>query len=117
VTHFSRQTCFVLTTDFRLLTFLSEALDRAKKRADALAIQLEQSENACGKAEQDAGIVGDLRQRLHNAESALSGKVSQQIAREKAVIDRLESQNRRFVSMCFPSPAFVFIFSCFSEYL
>ena len=106
----------ILTTDFRLLTVFSENLDRAEKRADELAVKLEQSEKAREKAEQDAAAVEDLRQRLHNAESALSEKVSQQIARENAIIDRLETQNRRFVSKCFPSPAFVFIFTCFPEY-
>jgi hypothetical protein len=102
--------------DFRLLIFLSEALDRAEKRADALAVKLEQSEKARVKAEQDAAVVGDLRQRLHNAETALSDKVSQQILCENTIIDCLETQNRRFISKCFPSPAFVFIFTCFSEY-
>ncbi|KAK1613590.1 hypothetical protein QYE76_019107 [Lolium multiflorum] len=61
---------------------LREALDKAEKRADALAIKLEQSKKAREKAEQDAAVVGDLRQRLHNAETALSDKVSQQIARK-----------------------------------
>jgi hypothetical protein len=98
------------------LTFLSEALDRAEKRTDALAVKLEQREKAREKVEQDAAAIGDLRQRLHNAESALSDKVSQQFAHENAIIDRLETQNWRFVSKCFPSPAFVFIFTYFSEY-
>ncbi|KAK1617913.1 hypothetical protein QYE76_023430 [Lolium multiflorum] len=76
---------------------LREALDKAEKRADALAIKLEQSEKAREKAQQDASVVEDLRQRLHNAETALSDKISQQIAREESVIAPLETQNRRFV--------------------
>jgi uncharacterized membrane protein YccC len=113
---FSTNLFCMLTTEFHLLTFFSENLDRAEKGADELVVKLEQSEKAREKAEQDAADVGDLRQRLHNAESALSEKVSQQIARENAIIDRLETQNWRFVSKCFPSPAFVFIFTYFSEY-
>ena len=77
---------------------LLEALAKANKRADDLAIKLEQSEKAREKAEQDAASVGDLRTRLHQAETALSEKVTQQIAREEDIIGRLESQNRRFVS-------------------
>ncbi|KAK1680909.1 hypothetical protein QYE76_041757 [Lolium multiflorum] len=70
---------------------LREALRRAEKCADALAAKLEQSEKAREKAEQDAVVVGDLRQRLHNAESALSDKVSQQIA----VVDVCSSKLKR----------------------
>ena len=82
-----------------LLCFLPlEALAKANKRADDLAANLEQSEKARKKAEQDAASVGDLRKRLHQAENALSEKTTQQIAREEAIIGRLESQNRRFAS-------------------
>jgi hypothetical protein len=59
---------------------------------------LEQSEKARQKAEQDAASVGDLRKRLHEAETALSDKITQQIAQEKDVSGRLESQNRLFAS-------------------
>ncbi|KAK1677022.1 hypothetical protein QYE76_037870 [Lolium multiflorum] len=76
---------------------LKEALTKANKCADDLAMKLEQSEKAREKAEQDAASVGDLRTRLHEAETALSEKVTQQIAREEDIIGRLESQNRRFV--------------------
>ncbi|KAK1621397.1 hypothetical protein QYE76_026914 [Lolium multiflorum] len=76
---------------------LKEALAKANKRADDLAVKLEQSEKARKKAEQDAASVGDLRKRLHHAENALSEKTTQQIAREEAIIGHLESQNRRFV--------------------
>ena len=75
-----------------------EALAKANKRADDLAANLEQSKKACKKAEEDAASVGDLRKRLHQAENALSEKTTQQIAREEAIISRLESQNRRFAS-------------------
>ncbi|KAK1613662.1 hypothetical protein QYE76_019179 [Lolium multiflorum] len=75
---------------------LKEALAKVNKRADDLATNLDQSEKARKKAEQDAASVGDLRKRLHQAENALSEKTTQQIAREEAIIGRLESQNRRF---------------------
>jgi septal ring factor EnvC (AmiA/AmiB activator) len=77
---------------------LPEALAKANKRADNLASKLEKSEKAREKAEQDAASVGDLRKRLHQAETALSENISQQTAREEDFIGRLESQNRRFVS-------------------
>ena len=84
-----------VTTNFHLWT---ENLDRAEKHAEELAAKLERSEKARKKAEQEAATVEDLRQRLHKAENALSDKVSQQIARENAIIAHLETQNRRFVS-------------------
>ncbi len=84
-----------VTTNFHLWT---ENLNRAEKHAEELAAKLERSEKARKKAEQEAATVEDLRQRLHEAENALSDKVSQQIARESAIIARLETQNRRFVS-------------------
>jgi hypothetical protein len=74
----------------------TEALVTANKRADDLAVKLEQSEKARQKAEQDAAAVGDLRKRLHEAEAALGDKITQQIAQEKDVSGRLESQNRLF---------------------
>ncbi|KAK1611427.1 hypothetical protein QYE76_035100 [Lolium multiflorum] len=76
---------------------LPEALVTANKRADDLAVELEQSEKARKKAEKDAASIGDLRKRLHEAETALSDKITQQITREEGVIARLESQNWRFV--------------------
>ncbi|KAK1694604.1 hypothetical protein QYE76_011301 [Lolium multiflorum] len=76
---------------------LKEALAKANKRADDLAVKLEQNEKARKKAEQDAASVGDLRKRLHEAETALSEKITQQIARDEDIIGRLESQNRLFV--------------------
>jgi hypothetical protein len=70
----------------------------ANKRADDLAVQLEKSEEARKKAEKDASSIEDLRKRLHEAETTLSDKITQQIAREENVTSRLESLNRRFVS-------------------
>ena len=77
----------------------------ANKRAGALARKLEQSEKARKKAEADAkkakaeaATVEDLRKRLHEAETALSDKMTEQAAREKEILSRLQSQSRRFVS-------------------
>ncbi|KAK1681339.1 hypothetical protein QYE76_042187 [Lolium multiflorum] len=56
---------------------LKEALDKANKRADDLALKLEQSEKNCKKAEQDAASVVDIRKRLHQAENALSENITQ----------------------------------------
>jgi gamma-glutamylcysteine synthetase len=67
-----------------------------------LAAKLERSEKAREKAERESAIVEELRQRLHKAEQALSDQVSQQIARENAIITRLETQNRRFVGKFSP---------------
>ncbi|KAK1662623.1 hypothetical protein QYE76_050782 [Lolium multiflorum] len=78
-------------------TKLEESLAEANKRADALAIKLEQSERARKKAEADAAAVEDLRKRLHDAETSLSENIAQQSAREKEILTRLESQSRRFV--------------------
>ncbi|KAK1615544.1 hypothetical protein QYE76_021061 [Lolium multiflorum] len=76
---------------------LEENLAESNKRADALATKLEQSEKARKKAETDAATVEDLRKRLHQAETSLSDNLTQQSAREKEIITRLESQSRRFV--------------------
>ncbi|KAK1625824.1 hypothetical protein QYE76_000139 [Lolium multiflorum] len=85
----------VSSTDF--FGSSSESLDRADKHAEDLAAKLERSEKARERAEREAATVEDLRQRLHKAEEALSDNVSQQIARENAIIARLETQNRWFV--------------------
>ena len=77
-----------------------EALSKANKRADDLALKLEQSEKAREKAELDAAAVEGLRNRLHYAETSLSENTNRQSAREEDIIARLESQNRRFVSKC-----------------
>ncbi|KAK1684715.1 hypothetical protein QYE76_045563 [Lolium multiflorum] len=88
-----------------------ENLAEANKRADALAQKLEQIEKARKKAEADAkkakedaekakadaAGVEDLRKRLHDVETALSDKVTEQTAREEKILSRLQSQSRRFV--------------------
>ncbi|KAK1647926.1 hypothetical protein QYE76_065731 [Lolium multiflorum] len=60
-------------------------LAEANKRADALAVKLEQSEEARKKAEKDAAAIEDLRKRLHDAETSLSNNISQQSAREAEI--------------------------------
>ncbi|KAK1660270.1 hypothetical protein QYE76_048429 [Lolium multiflorum] len=72
-------------------------LAEANKRADALAVKLEQSERARKKAEKDAAAIEDLRKRLHDAETSLSENISRQSARETEILARFESQSRRFV--------------------
>ncbi|KAK1695203.1 hypothetical protein QYE76_011900 [Lolium multiflorum] len=67
------------------------------KRAEDLAIKLHASEEAREKAEKDASCIEDPRKRLHEAETALSDKITQDVAREGNVASRLESLNRRFV--------------------
>jgi septal ring factor EnvC (AmiA/AmiB activator) len=100
---------FLFLNSFRHSQYLSTAfvanLAEATNRADALARKLEQSEKAreeaeavAKKAKAEAATVEDLRKRLHMAESSLSEHISQQSAREEAVIKRLASQSRRFVS-------------------
>ncbi|KAK1693100.1 hypothetical protein QYE76_009797 [Lolium multiflorum] len=76
---------------------LKVVLRQAEEHADALASKLELSEKAPEKAEADAAAVEDLHQRLNNAENALSDKVAQQIKCKKAIINRFDTQNRRFV--------------------
>ncbi|KAK1684753.1 hypothetical protein QYE76_045601 [Lolium multiflorum] len=92
---------FLLGTQFvgyrDLSNSLKADLAEANKRADALALKLEQSEKARKKAESNAALVEDLRKRLLNAETSLSDHITQQTAREKEIISRLSSQSRRFV--------------------
>ncbi|KAK1625846.1 hypothetical protein QYE76_000161 [Lolium multiflorum] len=76
---------------------LEANLAEANKRADALALKLEQREKALKKTEADAAAVKDLRKRLHDAETSLSDHIAQQSAREDEILTRLESQSRRFV--------------------
>ena len=54
--------------------FASEVLRHAEERVDALEAKLKSSEIARKKAEEDAAVVEDLRQRLTTAENALSEK-------------------------------------------
>ncbi|KAK1653490.1 hypothetical protein QYE76_071295 [Lolium multiflorum] len=76
---------------------LEEALAKANKRADDLALELAKSEKAREKAERESASVESLRKRLHDTENALSEHTSRQLAREAGIAARLESQNRRFV--------------------
>ncbi|KAK1610463.1 hypothetical protein QYE76_034136 [Lolium multiflorum] len=76
---------------------LKEALLAADKRAEDLASKLKASEEAREKAEKDASCIEDLRKRLHEAETALSDKITQHVAREGNIASRLESLNRCFV--------------------
>ncbi|KAK1607916.1 hypothetical protein QYE76_031589 [Lolium multiflorum] len=76
---------------------LKECLLAADKRADDLAAKLKASEEAREKAEKDASCIEDLRKRLHEAETALSDKIAQNVAHEAKISARLESLNRRFV--------------------
>ncbi|KAK1681100.1 hypothetical protein QYE76_041948 [Lolium multiflorum] len=73
---------------------LKVALRQAEERVEALAAKLELIAKAREKAEADAATVEDLRQRLSNAENALSDKIAQQIKREQGIIDRFDCQNR-----------------------
>ncbi|KAK1699231.1 hypothetical protein QYE76_015928 [Lolium multiflorum] len=89
-----------------------EKLAEVNERASTLAQKLEQSEEARKKAESDAiqaraeadkakadvAGVEDLKKKLHDAETSLSEHIAAQSAREEAIIKRLRSQNRRFVS-------------------
>ncbi|KAK1664027.1 hypothetical protein QYE76_052186 [Lolium multiflorum] len=61
---------------------LKEALAKANKRADDLALELAKSEKAREKAELESASVESLRKRLHDAENSLSERISQQIACE-----------------------------------
>ncbi|KAK1632250.1 hypothetical protein QYE76_006565 [Lolium multiflorum] len=80
---------------------LEANLAEANKRADALALKLEQSEKARKKAEADAAAVEDLRKRLQDTETSLNENIAQQTAREDEILARLESQSRPFVSEYF----------------
>ncbi|KAK1605506.1 hypothetical protein QYE76_029179 [Lolium multiflorum] len=90
----------------------TKKLAEANERADTLAQKLEQCEEARKKAESDAvqarreadkakadaASVGDLRKRLHAAETSLSEHITAQSAREEAITKRIRTQNRRFVN-------------------
>lgn len=84
---------------------LAEKLVEANKRADALAIELEQSESAHTKT------VEDLQKRLDDAKRALEENVAQHSAREEEILSRLETQSRRFVSKSLHP--YCFLTSCF----
>ncbi|KAK1619156.1 hypothetical protein QYE76_024673 [Lolium multiflorum] len=89
-----------------------EKLAEANERANTLAQQLEHSEEALKKAEldaiearaeadkakADAAGVEDLKKKLHTAETSLSDHIAAQSAREEALLKRIRTQSRRFVS-------------------
>ncbi|KAM0885692.1 hypothetical protein ACQ4PT_030157 [Festuca glaucescens] len=75
---------------------LRKALRLAEKRANELEKKLKASEKAHEKAEREAASVGDLRDRLHAAENALSEKKEGIAKREAAIIARFETQSTRF---------------------
>jgi NADH:ubiquinone oxidoreductase subunit B-like Fe-S oxidoreductase len=92
--------------------FLPEALRRAEERADALEAKLKTNETARKKAEKDANAIVSILQRLKTTEDAFSDKEAQQVERENAIVERFETQNRRFKSKsCFHLP---FAFACVS---
>ena len=84
----------------------------ANERANILAQQLEHSKEALKKAEldaiearaeadkakADAAGVEDLKKKLHTAETSLSDHIAAQSAREEALLKRIRTQSRRFVS-------------------
>jgi hypothetical protein len=80
---------------------LLASLQQAEERAEALEAKLKISEEARAKAQADADSIEELRQRLSKAESALSDKIAEKISREQGIIDRLESQSRRFFRKLF----------------
>jgi uncharacterized membrane protein len=69
--------CLITSILSLLIFFASEALRRAKERADALEAKLKLSEKAREKAEKHVAAVEVLRQRLHATGDALSDKVAQ----------------------------------------
>ncbi|KAK1619359.1 hypothetical protein QYE76_024876 [Lolium multiflorum] len=89
-----------------------EKLAEANRLADTLAQKLEQSETARKKAELDASqakaeadeakakaaSVEELQKRLEDVETALNEHKAAQATREKGILKRLNTQNRRFLS-------------------
>ncbi|KAM0911727.1 hypothetical protein ACQ4PT_013325 [Festuca glaucescens] len=75
---------------------LRKALHLAEKRANELEKKLKASEKAREKAEREAASVGDLRDRLHATENALSEKEEGIAKREAAIIARFKTQSARF---------------------
>ncbi|KAK1667375.1 hypothetical protein QYE76_055534 [Lolium multiflorum] len=88
-----------------------EKLAEANRLADTLAQKLEQSETARKKAELDASqakveadeakakaaSVEELQKKLDDAEAALNEHKAAQDTREKGILKRLNTQNRRFL--------------------
>ena len=92
--------------------FLGRKTDGSQRASQHTCSKIEQSEEArkkaasdasearaeADKAKADAAGVEDLKKKLHDAETSLSEHIAAQSAREDAIIKRLRSQNRRFVS-------------------
>jgi hypothetical protein len=76
---------------YRDPSFYPEALRLAEKRSNDLEKKLKASEKACEKAEQEAASVGDLRERLHAAENALSEKEEKIAKWEADIIARFKT--------------------------
>nr|XP_051221549.1 uncharacterized protein LOC127339774 [Lolium perenne] len=88
-----------------------EKLAEANKLADTLVQKLERSETARKKAELDASeakaeadeakakaaSVEELQKKLEDAEAALNEHKAAQATREKGILKRLNTQNRRFL--------------------
>ncbi|KAK1698411.1 hypothetical protein QYE76_015108 [Lolium multiflorum] len=88
-----------------------EKLAEANRLTDTLAQKLEQSEKARQKAELDASqakveadeakakaaSVEELQKKLEDAEAALNEHKAAQAAREKGILKRVNTQNRRFL--------------------
>ncbi|KAK1694378.1 hypothetical protein QYE76_011075 [Lolium multiflorum] len=90
---------------------IEEKLAEANRLADTLAQKLEQSETARKKAELDArqakveadeakakaASVEELQKKLGDAEAGLNEHKAAQDSREKGILKRLNTQNRRFL--------------------
>jgi ribosome-binding ATPase YchF (GTP1/OBG family) len=73
-------------------------LHLAEKRASDFEKKLKASEKARKKAQEDAASVGDLRERLHAAENALSDRETKLAQWETDIIARFETHSTRFSS-------------------
>ncbi|KAK1616629.1 hypothetical protein QYE76_022146 [Lolium multiflorum] len=90
---------------------LKASLQRAEERAEALEAKLKISEETREKAQAIVASVEELRQRLSKAESALSDKITEHIAREQGMIDRLAQSRRFFHKLFLYLEAFLGLFS------
>ena len=113
--------CVLLPANALYSSILSGELCTANKKIEDLALALAKSEKAREKAENDAKSTSELQQKLREAEKsrklaekecdeakkALADQLTQQRTREDDVANRLETQNRRFLSKY--SPFFMFV--------
>jgi DNA-binding transcriptional MerR regulator len=95
------------------LYFSTASLQQAKERTKALEAKLKLIEEVLEKAQTDAASVEELCQSLHKAETSLSDNLTEQIARQKGLVDRIEAQSqrffRKFLRLLDNSPCFVFL--------